>query len=504
MHIERHELKKTMGLFDYFTLGFGSMVGIGWVVCVGDWIGTAGGPLAAIIAFLIGGAILLPVTWTYGEMVSSMPVAGGEIAYTYRGFGPKASFYTGWILSFAYVFLCPWEAVAVGTIASSIFPGLKTMPLYEIMGFEVYFPLLMLELIVALSIAYINYKGVEKAAKFQSSITKLLILCGIAYAFAGVLLGDASNLQPYMGHSIEGFGTLGGIIAVLAITPFFVAGFDTIPQGAEESKSGISYHNLGKVLSITPLSGAIFYSTIIFVVALLMPWKSLINLEYPAADAIMGVAPFIGRLVLIGAVCGLLSTLNAFFVASTRLIFSMGRAKLIPTYFGKVDERCRTPKNAIIFVSIITIIAPFVGTAILIPVMSVGALSFMLAWLFVCLSAVRLRKIEPEMERPFKMPGGIKTGYLATLITALMVMMMVVPGSPGAINSVEWATFLAWMLLGVVFYYMATNERNSISEEEREYMIFGEKELDFAPKNPNSGKEPSSMRTDPISHMKEA
>lgn len=493
-----------MGLFDYFTLGFGSMVGIGWVVCVGDWIGTAGGPLAAIIAFLIGGAILLPVTWAYGEMIASMPVAGGEIAYAYRGFGSKASFYTGWILSFAYVFLCPWEAVAIGTMVSSLFPGLKTMPLYEIMDFKVYLPLLILELIVAFSIAYINYKGVEKATKFQSSVTKVLILCGVAYAFAGVFLGDFSNLQPYMGHSIEGFGTLGGIIAVLAITPFFVAGFDTIPQGAEESKSGISYHNLGKVLSITPLSGAIFYSAIIFVVSLIMPWKNLINLEYPAIDAIMGIAPFISRLVLIGAICGLLSTLNAFFVASTRLIFSMGRAKLIPAYFGKVDEKYRSPKNAIIFVGIITLIAPFIGTAILVPVMSVGALAFMLAWFFVCISAVRLRKIEPEMKRPFKMPGGIKTGYIAILITVLMVMVMVVPGSPGAINSVEWATFLTWILLGIVFYHMATNERNSINEEERKYMIFGKKDPTFAPKKPNSKKEPSSEGTDTMLRIEKA
>lgn len=494
MRIERHELKKAMGIFDYFNLGFGSMVGIGWFVCVSDWIGTAGGPLAAIIAFLIGGAILLPVTWAYGEMTSSMPVAGGEVAFAYRGFGSKASFYTGWILSFAYVFLCPWEVVAIGNLASNIFPGLKTMKLYEIMGFEVYLPLLILDLIIAIYIAYINYKGVEKVAKLQSYITNLLILCAVAYAIEGFLFGDISNLQPYMGHSIEGFSTVGGIIAVLAITPFFLAGFDTIPQGAEEGKSGISYHNLGKVMGITPISGGIFYGIIILVVALLMPWKNLLTLEYPAFDAISGVSPFVGKIVLIGAFCGLLSTLNAFFIASTRVLLSMGRARLIPAYFGNVDERYRTPKNATIFVSIITIIAPFIGTAILIPVMNVGSLAFMLAWFFVCLSATRLRKTEPDMERPFTMPGGIKTGYLASLITALMVMLMAVPGSPGALSSTEWAVFLAWMLLGTAFYYMATNERNSISEEEREYMILGNfrnKEPDIALKKLNSGKDPS-------------
>src|SRR5438445_6318891 len=78
-------LARALRVTDYFTLGWGTMVGVGWLVVMDDWL-SRGGPLGAILGFAVGGALLLPIGYVYGQLVMSMPDAAGEIAYTAKVF----------------------------------------------------------------------------------------------------------------------------------------------------------------------------------------------------------------------------------------------------------------------------------------------------------------------------------------------------------------------------------------------------------------------------------
>src|SRR5439155_5164927 len=115
-------LARQLRAIDYFTLGWGTMVGVGWLVIMDAWL-PRGGALAAFLGFVIGGALLLPIGWVYGKLVIAMPDAAGEIAYTIAVFSRPISFATGWMMMLAYFIVCPWEAVAVGRIAGYIIPG---------------------------------------------------------------------------------------------------------------------------------------------------------------------------------------------------------------------------------------------------------------------------------------------------------------------------------------------------------------------------------------------
>ena len=97
------------------------MIGTGWLVLMDDWLGR-GGPLGAILGFVLGGIILLPVGYVYGQWVLRLPDAAGEAAYTAQVFPPIVSYFTGWIMLLAYFIVCPWEAIALGKIAAYIFP----------------------------------------------------------------------------------------------------------------------------------------------------------------------------------------------------------------------------------------------------------------------------------------------------------------------------------------------------------------------------------------------
>ncbi len=86
-------LARKLRATDYFTLGWGTMVGVGWLVIMDDWLGR-GGALGTVLGFLIGGALLLPIGWVYGKLVIAMPDAAGEIAYTSAIFPHAISFGT--------------------------------------------------------------------------------------------------------------------------------------------------------------------------------------------------------------------------------------------------------------------------------------------------------------------------------------------------------------------------------------------------------------------------
>jgi len=108
-------LRRALGAREYFTLAFGTMVGVGWMVVIDDWL-TRGGAIGAMGGFLIGGLALIPIGYVYGRLTERMPDAGSEVAYTSTVFPEAVSFATGWMMSLAYLIVCPYEAVAIGWI----------------------------------------------------------------------------------------------------------------------------------------------------------------------------------------------------------------------------------------------------------------------------------------------------------------------------------------------------------------------------------------------------
>src|SRR5258705_13998842 len=103
------ELARKLRVTDYFTLGWGTMVGVGWLVVMDDWL-LRGGPLGGILGFAIGGALLLGIGYVCGKLVRAIPDASGEVAYTAKGFPKSVSFATGWIRFLANFLVSPREA----------------------------------------------------------------------------------------------------------------------------------------------------------------------------------------------------------------------------------------------------------------------------------------------------------------------------------------------------------------------------------------------------------
>ena len=121
MKNERYRLKRSLGRVEIFALAFGTMVGWGWIRLPGGWI-TDAGVLGAIFAIAIGGLMCILVGLTYAELTSAFPLAGGELAFSYRGMGYWGSWITGWTISFAYIGIASYEAIALSSAVHYLLP----------------------------------------------------------------------------------------------------------------------------------------------------------------------------------------------------------------------------------------------------------------------------------------------------------------------------------------------------------------------------------------------
>ena len=457
-------MKKELTLFNFFTIGFGAIIGTGWVLLVGDWMVLGGGPVPAMIAFAIGAILLVPIGMVFGELTAAIPISGGIIEYVERTFGRKLGFITGWMLLLGNAPLCPWEAIAISKLLTTRFAEfpvlawLRSVKLYTILGADVYLWPTVIALGFAVLVIFLNLKGAGAAAKLSSFLTKALLAGMILAMVISFMTGSPSNAMPVFsqvtdaagGNATNATSLLGGVIAVLVMTPFFYAGFDTIPQQAEEASDNIDWKKFGLIPAIALLAAGVFYLICIYSFGTIIDWHEFVRSSVPALAVLERVNLFFYIAMLIIATLGPLGPMNSFFGASTRLMLALGRKGMLPESFAEIDPNSGVPKQAVIVMGALTLIGPFLGNNMLIPLTSVASLGFVFACTMAGLACWKLRKTEPDLPRPYTVNGGMFGIGAAILAGALIIALMVVPMSPAALKPIEWAITIAWIAIGFV------------------------------------------------------
>ena len=438
-------LHKTLTTVEYFTFSFGSMVGVGWVVLIDDWL-SRGGPAGAALAFLLGGALLMPVALTYGRLVRRIPDAGAEIAYAEGVFPPVIAFAAGWSMVLAYAIVCPWEAVAVGNVLARALPQLNAVPLYEIAGRTVYAPRLVAGLLLTGVIGFINYRGIAPSARFQNVTTfSLLGLFGV-FVVTALVSGTPANLPPLFAR--EGAaGRWLSIVLVLQVVPYFMTGFESVAKASEEARPGFDPRDFARAITLAITVGACFYVLIITSVSFVYPWQTIVagKLGTEAAFERALGSRLMAQLVLFAAFLSLLKIFNGNFVAATRLMLALGRRSLVHPSLGRVHETHGTPVNAIVLLGALTALASCLGDAVLVPITEVGSLAVGIGWLSACVAFLARTHNEPGFARV--------TAGLGALVSGAIVLMKIAPQVPGSFGTMEWIAFAAWMGIGAGFWY---------------------------------------------------
>lgn len=429
-------LARKLRFADYFALAFGTMIGVGWLVVMDDWLGR-GGPLGAILGFAIGGVLLLPVGYVYGQWVERLPDAAGEAAYAAQVFPPVVSYFTGWMMLLAYFIVCPWEAVAVGKLAAYLFPSLNSFELYRIAGHPVFLPRLLLGLGLTLFIALLNYRGVRASATFQNWSAASVLVLFLVILGASVTHGSPANFHPSFSAV-----PLVSIFLTLQIVPYFMTGFESVPKVAEEAHPEFRAHGFSRAIFFAVIVGAGFYVLVTAAVAYVAPWQGLLGKPFATAVAFeQGTgAPWLVRIVMASAMLALFECFNGNFVAASRLLFAFGRRGTIYQGFGKVHDKFLTPSVAVTGIALATVAALLLGDAILVPVTEVGSMAAASGWFMACLS---FWLVEKSVGKRLVTSFGIA-------IALLLLVMKLVPVFPGHFSFAEWVALAIWMVLGFI------------------------------------------------------
>nr|WP_295305745.1 APC family permease [uncultured Blautia sp.] len=454
MEKKNKELNKVLNTGDVLVTAFGAMIGWGWVVSSGDWIQKAG-VLGTIFAFLLGGIMIYFVGLAYAELTTAMPESGGAKVFTQRAFGPVGSFICTWAIILSYIGVVCFESCSLPTIIQYIFPGFLKGYLYTVAGFDIYVTWLIVAIAFAVLITWINIKGIKAAAILQKVLTITIATVGIILVVVSAMNGDASNLNEQLFVGTEKSSIVASILSVAMVAPFFLFGFDVIPQVAEEIN--VPLKKLGKLLILSIALAVAFYGLVVLAVGYGMNVDEIANSVSGSglvtADAMAKLfnSTVMAKILIIGGMCGIVTSWNSFIIGGSRALMSMAESYMIPHVFAKTHSKYKTPHLALILIGVLSVISLFFGRVMLVWIADSASFACCISYCMVSMAFVRLRSKEPDMKRPYRVKNYKFVGFMAIALSGFLCVMYLVPKTGCTLTIQELIIAGGWAVIGIVF-----------------------------------------------------
>ncbi|MFQ5593977.1 MAG: amino acid permease [Anaerolineae bacterium] len=495
---EEITLARSLGYFDATMIGVGAMIGAGIFVLTGIAAGEAGP--AAIVAFALNGVVTLFTALSYAELASNIPEAGGGYAFVKRVMPDVMGFIAGWMLWFAYTVACSLYAVGFGgyflELLASYVPALHVL-LVGLLGHRGAVSLVTIT--IATFFISLNVAGADVTGKAENIITmaKILIL-GLFAAFGlRVIAGNPQQaLESFQPVFPNGWG---GVVIAMGLTFIAFEGYDLIATVSEEIKDPTrnipraTFTSLGVAViiylliifvsigAVDPHTFSVFGKTVdqlpadlgidrpfdVSNPAINTAWEILgVYKETGIVRAAENFMPSLGVLLIVfGGLFSTMSALNATVLASSRVAFSMGRERKLPTMLALIHPVRRTPHVAVLISGVMLILI-----AVVLPIEAVGSaasLLFLLSFTLVNASLIMIRRREPDLQNGYRVPLFPLTPILG-IVTCIVLAVYQFNFQP-----VAWFVGVGWIVIGILVYlfYSATLEER---EELAKYKIVHE------------------------------
>jgi ethanolamine permease len=378
-------------------------IAVGLVIS-GEYFGwsygwAAAGTLGFLVTTVFIAVMYTTFIFSFTELTTAIPQAGGPYAYSQRAFGSVGGYVAGFSTLIEFLFAPPAIALAIGAYLNVQFPELDP----RIAAVGAYF------IFMALNIA-----GVTIAATFELVVTVLAI--GELLVFMGVVSGGFawSNFTNHGWAGSDRFSaaTLSGIFAAIPFAIWFFLAIEGAAMAAEEAKDPsrtIPRAYIGGILTLVVLA----FGTMIFAGAV-GDWKGLANINDPLPQAMKIVvgssSGWLHLLVWIGLL-GLIASFHGIIIGYSRQIFALARAGLLPKVLATIHPRWRTPYWAILAGGVVGIAAIYsdkfvniAGQPLTASIVTMSVLGAIVMYITSLLSLMRLRRREPQLERPFRAP----------------------------------------------------------------------------------------------------
>lgn len=475
-----NRLRRVLGPASLTALGVGTIIGTGIFVLVGVAAHDKTGP-ALIVSFMVSGMACIFAALCYAEFASMAPVAGSAYTYAYATLGEVLAWIIGWDLILEY-------SVASATVAHGwskyfqSFIGIFDIQIPHLLsqapfdmdtvtgaivstGSVVDIPALAITAILTVLLVI----GIRESASFNAAMVFIKVSVVFFVIIVGAFYVDPANWRPFAPFGWKGLNFFGdwvvwgqnaagqpvGMLAGAGIIFFAYIGFDSVSTHAEEAKNPQRDVPIGIVTSLV-------FCTILYIVvsAILtgMVRYDQIDVEAPVASAFKSAGlPWAQFIIALGALAGITSVQLVLMLSQPRVLLAMARDGLIPPgFFGDVHPRFRTPwKSTILTGIVVGVMAAFIPLRILCELVNIGTL---LAFVIVCLSVLIMRKLHPEVKRPFRCPMSPVVPLLG-VITCLMLMF--------SLPSENWWRLMIWLAIGLVIYFVYGRHRSVLANQRK-------------------------------------
>ena len=479
-------LKRQLSPMHVWAIAFGCVIGWGSFINPGKKFLPTSGVAGTAIAMVLGALVMVIIAFSYAYMVPKYPKAGGEFTFTKNCFGKNMAFICGWFLVVAYLTNVPMNSTAIGLIVDGLDGSADILKFgfhYTIAGFDIYMGEMMLAAAILILFGYLNIIGVKKAGFVQTMLSSLLVVCVFTLFISALVSSKAKgiNMQPIWGFDksaamaagattaeigkyahVGTSGVMGAILATFAIAPWAYVGFDAIPQAAEEFN--FSFKKVSFIMIIAIVFGCFVYtSNNTVAAAALENWPDRVMagewVVLVAAEELLGT---FGRvLVGLGVSCAVLSGIMGFYLASSRLMYSMSRDGYLPEWFGRVDEKYGTPKNAMIFCIIVSLSGPILGREALGWFVDMSAIGASIGYFFTAASTLVTARRDGD-GTPF-LKAMATTGVVFSIIF-MILQLIPIPGLNGVhFGKESYIMLIIWIAIGLVFY---AKQRQFFSEKD--------------------------------------
>ena len=432
------ELKKTLTPLMLWGLGVGYVISgmyFGWNLGL-----EKGGTLGLAIATFFVIIMYVTFTFSYSELAAAIPRAGGGFVYSSRALGKNWGFIAGMAQNIEFIFAPPAIALAIGAYFNLFIPGL---------------PVLEIAVAAYILITALNIYGIKAAALFELIITILAV--GELLLFAGLTLPHASIENLKLNALPNGYT---GIFAAVPFAIWFFLGIEGVANVAEETISPQKTITRGfgfAILTLVVLCMLTFAGS-----AGVAGWEAIVyktdgtSSDSPlplALGRVMGENNAFYHLLITVGLFGLVASFHGLILAAGRASFEFGKDGCAPAFIGQINSRFKTPANALLTNMGIGIIALFSGkTSEIITISVFGALTL---YIISMVSVIKLRKTEPTLHRPFKVPLFPLFPLIALTIAGIALLAMI------WYNQILALIYTSILVLSFTFYKISSAPKKS-------------------------------------------
>jgi len=429
-------LKRTLKPLHLWAIAVGLVISgeyFGW-----NYGWAVSGTVGFLIATLVVTVMYITFIFSFTELTTAIPHAGGAFAYAYRAMGPFGGLIAGYATLIEFLLATPAIAFALGSYLHFLYPDIPV--LWSAMFFNVVFIL-------------VNISGIKESAAFSVFITILAV--AELLLFMGII-APHFNAENFLTNPMP-FGWK-GIFAALPFAIWFYLAIEGVAMVAEEVKDPARNIPKGYISGMATL--AFLALGVMILTGGITDWRSLSNLDYPLPEAIavvLGKGSSLTKIFASIGLFGLIASFHGTILAGSRQIFAMARSGYLPATLAKVNHHFKTPHWSIIAGGFVSFAALLTGTTSQVIILSVLGAVVMYITSMICLFILRLK--EPDLIRPFKSPFYPVFPAIALLISVICLIAIVY------YNFFLSLIFAAGLIVTIIIFILTGKHKTALKED---------------------------------------